>query len=407
MGHHCLPHTRLAVSLALIGGLIASPATWAAAPTAKPASKTKGVGRRAVLEQIKEATACNILHPQRCPALADVVELGASAVPQLLPLLHDNSVTVRAATAAALGHIAAPEAGTALLALLDDPNENVRVAAIGALGRINPEGAVEALARALGAKSVNEKLMATVALGQTGSPGAVMPLISSLSHFHPKVRAAAARALGAMRDRRATLPIGTLLADPTNRWPVRVAACESLARMGDPDGAAMLLMATSDPEPQVRLAAIRALGQLGDPVAVPLLSLLVRDPALASASIEALGRIAHMDALPALLRVLTERKLPPETLKLAFVAMGALRSPSTATALKPFLLDADPKIATWAADALGRIADESSSEALLGALKRDEQEVKEMAAWALQEISGKNLGLDVERWESWVFGKED
>ena len=55
----------------------------------------------------------------------------------------------------------------------------------------------------------------------------------------------------------------------------------------------------------------------------------------------------------------------------------------------------------------GRIADESSSEALLGALKRDEQEVKEMAAWALQEISGKNLGLDVERWESWVFGKED
>ena len=27
-----------------------------------------------MLEQIKEATACNILHPQRCPALADVVE---------------------------------------------------------------------------------------------------------------------------------------------------------------------------------------------------------------------------------------------------------------------------------------------------------------------------------------------
>jgi HEAT repeat protein len=232
-------------------------------------------------------------------------------------------------------------------------------------------------------------------------------LIGSLTHFHPKVRSAAARALGAMRDRRATLPIGTILADPTNRWPVRVAACEALARMGDPDGMAMLLMATSDPELQVKTAAIRALGQLGDPVAVPLLSLLMRDQAIAMVSIEALGRIGHIDALPALLRGITERKLPRETLQAAFLAVGALRSASAATALKPILADPDPEIATWAADALGRIADESSSEALVEALKREEKEVKEMAAWALQEISGKNLGLDVERWEAWVYSKDE
>jgi hypothetical protein len=30
-----------------------------------------------------------------------------------------------------------------------------------------------------------------------------------------------------------------------------------------------------------------------------------------------------------------------------------------------------------------------------------------MAAWALQEISGKNLGLDVERWEAWVYSKDE
>jgi hypothetical protein len=286
----------------------------AAAPSAKAAAKSQAGGPARGAELVKEATACQILHPQRCPALAEVVELGRGRRSRSCSrCFEDESVPLRAAAAAQrLGIIGREGAGLgAARAAVKDPHENVRVAAIGAMGRVNPEGAVEALARALGAESVNEKLMATVALGQTGSPGAVMPLISSLTHFHPKVRSAAARALGAMRDRRATLPIGTILADPTNRWPVRVAACEALARMGDPDGVAMLLMATSDPELQAK--TWRRFGRSGSSATrsrCRWCRCWCGEPGHRDGQHRgARAHRAHADALPALLRVITERKL--------------------------------------------------------------------------------------------------
>jgi hypothetical protein len=164
------------LSVAVVGLAVVGGGALAAAPV-KAAAKSKPVGKRATVELLKDATACQILHPQRCPALAEVVELGAGAVTQLLPLLKDESVPLRAAAAAALGHLDAKAAGPALMELLSRTRRRTCAWRRSArMGRVNPEGAVEALARALGAESINEKLMATVALGQTGSPGAVMPL---------------------------------------------------------------------------------------------------------------------------------------------------------------------------------------------------------------------------------------
>lgn len=396
--------TRFDAACGLLAALLALSVGPSA--SAQPADPGKPVPVKKVRPLVTEAGECTMLHPQRCEALKAVVALGPGAGPALVTLLGDKKPEVRAAAAAAAGHLKVEAAGPRLLQLIEDKDARVRMAAITATGRVRAEGAVSALSKALGTEDVNEKLVTTVALGETGSAAAFTPLVSQLTHFHPKVKAAAARALASLGDKRATGYLAVMLADPAVRWPAKRAACDALGKLADPDGVAMLLMMTGHDELKVRLSAIHALGAIGDARAAGALGLLLRQPALAMPCAVAIGRIKSADALPALIRVVTERAHASEVIEKAFWAVGEIHSPSAVTALLPMLDDADPRIALWAADALGRIGDERAAEPLLDALRRDEQEVKEMAAWALQQLSGINLGLDIERWEGWVYAPE-
>ena len=396
----CRPRTYGALALAL--GLVLGPAgsAWAT----KPAKPPKPMTVKVLAPMVKEATACTMLHPVRCDPLQAIVGQGAAVVgPATLTLLGKPDPATRAVAAAIAGQVKLADAGPKLLTLLGDKDPRVRLAAIAAVGRINPDGAVAALSKALGTEDVNEKLVTTVALGETRSPAAFTPLLSQLTHFHPKVKAAACRALGSLGDKRATPALAVMLADPKVPWPAKQAAAAALGKLRDQNAVGMLLQVTGHDEDKVRVAAIDALGNIGDARAVGAISLLMRQPSLAMTAAIALGRIQHADALPALIRVLKERKHGSEVIEKAFWAAGEIKSASAVPALRPMLKDEDPRIVVWAADALGRIGDEKAAEALLDALRRDEQEVKEMAAWALQQLSGINLGLDIERWETWVY----
>lgn len=389
---------RALFAVSLAAGLLAA---GAGSAWAQPMST------KALAPLVKQAAECPMLHPARCDALKTILSYGLEgAGPALTSAMKDKDPAKLAVVIAAAGQLRLKSLGPEVLPLLESKDQRLRMAAIAAIGRLNPEGAVAALGKALGATDVNEKLVTSVALGATGSPAALTPLVSQLTHFHPKVKAAAARALGALGDKRATEPLAVLLADPSVRWPPKKAAAVALGKLGDPDGAAMLFQMLGHTETAVRAAAIASLGALADPRAVGALGLLLREEELALGCATALGRIGHADALPSLIRVLKERRLPRPIIEKAFWAVGEIKSSSAVTALKPMLKDDDPKIAMWACDALGRIGDLRASEALLDALRRDEQEVKEMAAWALQQLSGINLGLDIERWESWVYSPD-
>lgn len=354
-----------------------------------------------------EAGACRVFHPERCEALEEITAHGDAAGPLAADLLADAEPVRRAAGALVVGQVGYAAGGGKLLALLDDADSRVRVAALSSIGRLQPKGGVEALAARLGTESLNEKLTAVVALGQTRAPGAVSPLLTVLSHPHAKLRATAARALGALGDKRATRPIAVLLADPKGTAPEREAACDALGRLADPDGVPMLLLATGDAGDEVRRAAVTALGLVADARATAALSLLVRDPKLTALAAEALGRIGDAGALPALVRVLKERRGDEKALESAFAALGKIKSASAVSALLPYLADEDPRVATWAADALGRIGDRRAADPLVVALRREDRDLKDMAVWALQEITGKSLGDDPERWDAWLHPAEE
>ena len=197
-----------------------------------------------------------------------------------------------------------------------------------------------------------------------------------------------------------------MLADPVHRTPVRLAVVEALGLLGNTTAVPMLLLALGDGSEKVRIEAIQSLGRLKDPRAVPALSLLLRENGLALHIARALMTMGHSEAQPALIRAIRTPDLNREAREACFTALGSLGSKSTVPALTPFLAVEDLEIARWAASALGRVGHRDAAEQLLDAMRRDDPALRDMSAWALQQISGKKLGQDPEIWKKWVFSDE-
>jgi len=389
------------LTLTLLSVLLVAPGALArTAPPAKP------LGKKAVKKLVKKSADCPVLHASRCPALASLVGHKEAAAPALMSLLRSAKPAYRAVAATSLGVIGYRPAGKKVMRLLEDPKETVQHAAIIATGRLAPEGAILGLARVAGREDLNRRVLATTALGLTRQAAAVTPLLRLLGDPHPKVKANAARALAAVGNSRATMSLAAILADPVARAPVRQAIAESLGRLGDPEAVPILLQATGETEPAVRKAAVVSLGQLKDARAVSALSLLVKDPELTEIAIRSMGHIGHVDALPSLLRITKETSTTHLTLELAFWAIGEIKSEATVAALKPYLAAEDDQIVRWACDALGRVHLPSSTQALIDTLHHRSKDVREMAAWALQQLTGVNLGTDIARWEEWFYTRK-
>jgi HEAT repeat protein len=389
--------TSLALSLLL---LALAPVAWAQ-QTAAPETIDPEIERLIIATE-----SCSVFHPKRCEALKTLIERGHSTITPLFSMLRRTEGKRRAACVRALAYVGDTAVGTELLALMNDRSEDVRIAAIDALSRLKPDGAVEALAQAAGSEQVNIKITAVVSLGRTRSPGALEPLLSCLDHFHPKVKSAAARSLGQVGDSRATEPLTVMLADPVHRTPVRLAVVEALGLLGDTSAVPMLLLALGDGAQKVRVEAIQSLGRLKDPRSIPALSLLLREENLALPIARALMIMGHAEAIPALIRAIRTPALSREVREACFTAIGSLGSKSTVSALTPFLAGEDLEVARWAASSLGRIGHRGAAVELLDAMGRDDPALLDMAAWALQQISGKKLGQDPVVWKKWVYSDE-
>lgn len=112
----------------------------------------------------------------------------------------------------------------------------------------------------------------------------------------PLVRAQIARTLGHLPAPSALPGLTVALADA--EAVVRVAACQSLGRRGDPASVELLAKALKgDGDQDVRLAAARALGESGSPEAVRSLAVALddADPAMQRRGMEALAKITDRD----------------------------------------------------------------------------------------------------------------
>jgi hypothetical protein len=209
------------------------------------------------------------------------------AAAALVQLLKDPMWDVRRAAAAALGKIPDPQAIGGLLTALGDSDADVREAAAVSLGRIGDLRGVGGLVLALVDRESNVRHAAAPALqqirfkwSQTEEARRMIPdLRAAFNSGDPAVRYAASsvlQQLGAATGQRGALDQGTsvmtaagqkqrnvlsafteFLADPDR--DIRLAAAETLGRLGDQRSASALMTALSDSDEDVRRAAAKSL----------------------------------------------------------------------------------------------------------------------------------------------------
>ncbi len=237
--------------------------------------------------------------------------------------------------------------------------------------------------------------LAVTAEGLQGYAPDVMRLLATLESDDPRMRAAAAHQLALVR------PLGVwneLLATLDDPEPaVSLAAADALGRTDDPAAIPGLLLAIQHPSEPVRLGAARALGMMEVEAAVePLRAMLLRGAgAEVSVAGEALGRIGGTAATEALLTALSDPQ-PTARWHVAMAAVEGMGEPAVAP-LVAMLDGQDAHARRNAAQALGWIGSPSATEALVRALKKDnDTTVRAQAAWALGEIgdpaAGRALG---------------
>jgi cyclophilin family peptidyl-prolyl cis-trans isomerase/HEAT repeat protein len=261
-----------------------------------------------------------------------------AGVAQLVTLVNDPDVNVRATAAFALGQIGDPSSIDALLQFANDPN-----------GDVGSE-AVEALS----------KLAATLPLTRYAA--------FTAAQKPEGIRAHAIRFLFRFKSDEASSIAADALASPSPR--IREEATYALARRAYAAARPRLELLVNDPNPQTRANVMSALGRIAAPESLPRLIEALRDPHpwVRTNAVVAIARLAAKD------RHAIER---PE------VAQDALR-------VLELLDDPDPGARASSIDALGYYAVHSdpARRRLLDVAANGSRWDRELAAGAI----AKNLG---------------
>ena len=268
----------------------------------------KTVSIEALKSTIKKAGKCPIVEPSRCQATKEVVELGKGAIVGLSKLMDRTKKKEKAAVIAALGGLGATELGAAILLQIRAKDPAIRQAAIIATMRLKPNGAVKVLAKAMGVENPAEKALVAAALGQTRSPAALQPLRSALKNPNPRLRITVVQALaqlglpGIFEELKA-------FHDTTQLTPpMHIALLKAFARLKDHRATPLVSEALANESPSIRSAALQSLKALRDPSCVTAVLPLLKDRQWVSQVLDLLAVAPSADALPALIRILRERK---------------------------------------------------------------------------------------------------
>lgn len=234
-----------------------------------------------------------VLTPRERSRMAQVQELvlaEASAVPALLPMLSDESWTVRREVVAALAS-AGQRAVTALCETLkNDRTDETRIAA-----------AVDALA---------------------ASTADVYPEVFELAtHANPAVVADAAQILGRRRSPQAVPVLTSLVGHADDN--VAVAAIEALGRIGGRSGVDTLIETMKSRNFFRVFPTVDVLGRSGDPRVIAPLAELLTDPTYVYEAARALGRTGELAAIPPLVELVTHSS--ETVVRVAAVALFELK----------------------------------------------------------------------------------
>ncbi|MCP4130538.1 MAG: hypothetical protein GY754_06110 [bacterium] len=163
-------------------------------------------------------------------------EMGAAAAEELVLLLNEDDVDIRARTCEMLGELRYKPAGERLISLMQDDAARVRREAVKALGKIAPPAVINdpvvvpVLMQLLKDELLETRIAVIELLGTIGDDEAVEPLLDECANPEPEIRIAAIRALGRLGNKRAADRLPQYLDDVD--WEVRKTLVAALELLG-------------------------------------------------------------------------------------------------------------------------------------------------------------------------------
>ncbi|EKD34546.1 MAG: hypothetical protein ACD_75C02291G0001, partial [uncultured bacterium] len=253
-----------------------------------------------------------------------------SAFEALLELLGHPDATIRQSVVAALNSLGHPDMPERMITFLSSSDPLIRESAVKVVGYFGYRQCLEQLFQCCLDPEESVRCVAIEHMAFLDEERVPLILAGVFGDTNPRVRAAAARALAHLEYDQAIPLLVKGLHDPDS-W-VRYFSARSLGKFGRlgngiryserckaadsgvPTAGGDILdiltqLAVADKAVQVRIAAMETLGRVGGMKAVPILTPLTEDlnPDISRAAMGALGLIDHTDALQPLLTALNAR----------------------------------------------------------------------------------------------------
>ncbi len=324
----------------------------------------------------------------------DAIRLGANAggvSRQLTRALGEGDAAERAAICFLLGAEGDPSSVPVLTGLLDGNEEVAREAAI-ALKRLGPQVEDQIVAGLRRQDSAQRRSL----LPLVSSPGAAREVADCLKDADPEVRALACEALARTGATDAVGAIFSLLADPNGR--VLYAAMAAIQSLGSRETEKLAIAGAHSNDPRVRGAALRIITYFGFASAMDEILGALSDPDERVRDITIQG-LPFMDDPRALEALLAAAKSPLDRTRAA--AMRSLGQCNGDLRVSAYLLkgitDANPWVRYYACQALGRLAFEPATDALIRSLADPAGQVRVAAVEALSHLRNEAAIIALKR----------
>lgn len=298
------------------------------------------------------------------------VKVGASAIPQLDPLLMDTDVEVRREAVKALAAIGTQHGLDLLVRSTRDGDAEIQIRAVDALVNFYHPGYIST---GLSATLKRAGASLSAAFRQDENRDVVDPD----TPVRPEIRSA-------IRD---------IVVNGTDNV-VRANAARALGILRDGDSMPALIDALRSKDDRLIFESLIALQKIGNPEAGPRVFFLMRDlvEKVQLASIETTGLLKTREAVGELRRLM-ETGLERKARRAATLALARIADPGTRDLLASLLQDKDEEVRAAAAEGIGRIANPSDRPTVEAAFNVERKTPARLGqAFAVARLGGVDLG---------------
>ena len=346
---------------------------------------------------------CKSINLKECPALTELHQNPADAIPLLVSNLQHREAKKRIAAAQSLRFFEEDEALSQLLmAYANERQKKVIHAMNESLEQVPRTRVLESTLSLFQSKDVGRRTLGVILIGKRHLREHAPHLTTAANDTSRRVQHAAIRAMGEVGIPAMDVPLIQIAGDTKALWTLRQQALVSLGRIKSESVIPIALVLTGHPEVQLRKAAVAVLGEVGATYGISALVAALKDPLTSGAASISLGMLKQKQAAPAAMTALSSDKLPVPDRAQVLWGIGMMKNPSVLPALFEKLEKAPMEEAIPIVSTIGHIGSHDALPKLIPQLSHANASVREMTQWALETITGQRLGAKAGPWWKWL-----